>query len=158
MCAMLFHDNWQALHEQHTHRPTQTEQCCNPLLSIKLSNFGFSLLHAGWRNVVFRWGFNSLFTAALLGQNSFLEANVNQSNLMSAQQGLSSPTVWVSRIFVPPLREKKDSGDYITSIIPWVPARHHTINPVLLGLSHNKAQTCYCCLLSTLLIDLHEAL
>lgn len=109
MCAMLFHDNWQALHEQHTHRPTQTqtEQCCNLLLSIKLSNSGFSLLHAGWRNVVFRWGFNSLFTAALLGQNSFLEANVNQSNLMSAQQGLSSPTVWVSRIFVPPLREKK---------------------------------------------------
>lgn len=41
----------------------------------------------------FLWGFNSLFTAVLLVQNPFLETNMNQSNLMSAQQGLSNPTV-----------------------------------------------------------------
>lgn len=78
-------------------RNIHTQQCCNPLPSIELSNSVFFSTRCWMEECCFLWGFNSLFSAVLLVQNPFLEAITNQSNLMSAQQGLSGPTVWVSR-------------------------------------------------------------
>lgn len=92
VCAMLCHINWQALYNTHTH--TAMLQPTFLHLTIKLC---FSSTQRSFKECCFLWGFNSLFTAVLLVQNPFLEANMNQSNLMSAQQGLSGPTVWVSR-------------------------------------------------------------
>lgn len=108
----------------------------------------------------FLWGFNSLFTAVLLVQNPFLEANANQSNLMSAQQGLSCPTVGVSGELHFSTATKRNKAAEATSppsshrpqwdVIPPIPcsqARHKT-----------KLTACYCCVFSTLFIDLHHAL
>lgn len=89
----------------------------------------------------FLWGFNSLFTAALLVQNLFLEANVNQSNFMSARQGISGPTVGVNRELHSCTFTKRKKAAEATSAPASHPSnkRRHTSHPMLSGLAHNRA-------------------
>lgn len=89
----------------------------------------------------FLWGFNSLFTAVLLVQNPFLEANANQSNFMSVQQGLSGPTVGVSREQHSCTFTKRNKAAEATSApsFPSISDRRHASSPMLLSLTGNKA-------------------
>lgn len=107
----------------------------------------------------FLWGFNSLFTAVLLVQNPFLEANVNQSNFMSAQQGLSGPTLGVSGELHSCTFTKRNKAAEATS----APSSHRSQKdvtpaiPCFQAWHTTKPTVCHCCLFNTLFLDVPDA-
>lgn len=155
-CCVMSTGKLYITHTQ-THIDTHIHTMLLPTSLPPTIKLGFFSTRFRVEECCFLWGFNSLFTAVLLVQNPFLEANVNQSNFMSAQ---AVPRFGLAGIciFAPPLRGIRQlklrhlhhphwSQEDVIPSIPCFQACHTTKPPV-----------CYCCLFRALFIDLHDAL